>query len=96
MNALPSLLLDHDAMIEKVLEMLPLMLDKLLVCFNLLPETFTMNKLGYETVLQTTYLYANFQRKILGVNILERLEKCYAGGAHKVPYLYRFKSDQAE
>jgi ADP-ribose pyrophosphatase YjhB (NUDIX family) len=93
LNTLPSLILDHGEMVQKALETLRLMLDHQLVGFNLLPETFTMSELQqlYETVLQTTYLRANFQRKMLGLNILERLEKRYAGGAHKAPYLYRFR-----
>jgi len=27
----------------------------------------------------------------LSLDILERIEKKYSGGAHKAPYLYRFK-----
>ena len=31
---------------------------------------------------------------ILGLNVLERLEKKFTGGAHKAPYLYRFKREK--
>ena len=58
-----------------------------------MPASFTMNELQvlYETILSTQFLRANFQRKILEMNILERLEKKQTGKGHKAPYLYRFK-----
>ncbi|MCU0447382.1 MAG: NUDIX hydrolase, partial [Microscillaceae bacterium] len=31
------------------------------------------------------------QRKMLSLDILERLEKKFTGAANKAPYLYRFK-----
>lgn len=33
----------------------------------------------------------NFQKKILDLNVLERLEKKVTGTASRAPYLYRFK-----
>jgi 8-oxo-dGTP diphosphatase len=56
-------------------------------------ETFTMNELQklYETILGESMSRNNFQRKILEMNVLERLEKKFTGGAHKAPYLYKFK-----
>jgi len=33
----------------------------------------------------------NFQKKILDLDVLERLEKKYTGAANKAPYLYRFR-----
>ena len=86
--------LDHRDIIEKAIETLRMRLDEKLLGFNLLPETFTMQDLQslYETVLGEKLLRTNFQRKILSMNILERLEKKMTGGAHKAPYLYRFKT----
>jgi len=91
-HALPPLLFDHAAMIEKALDMLRLMLDHKLVGFNLLPDTFTMGELQgvYETILNQKLQRTNFQRKMLSLGILERVEKKYGGGSHKAPYLYRF------
>ncbi|MEY4937970.1 MAG: hypothetical protein RIS64_4329 [Bacteroidota bacterium] len=90
---LPTLGLDHAEIIQKALEMLRHSLDYALTGFNLMPETFTMNELQklYETILGEGMSRNNFQRKILDMNILERLEKKFTGGAHKAPYLYRFK-----
>lgn len=44
----------------------------------------------YESILGEPLRRNNFQRKILSLNILERLEKHYSGSANKAPYLYRF------
>jgi 8-oxo-dGTP diphosphatase len=90
---LPVLGLDHAEIIQKALETLRHSLDYALIGFNLMPETFTMNELQklYETILGEEMSRNNFQRKILEMNILERLEKKFTGGAHKAPYLYRFK-----
>ncbi|WP_449398294.1 NrtR DNA-binding winged helix domain-containing protein [Chryseobacterium wanjuense] len=46
----------------------------------------------YETILGQQFRRNNFQRKILSLNILERLEKLYDGSANKAPYLYKFKN----
>ncbi len=90
---LPNLVFDHAEMIENALETMRQSLDYHLVGFNLLPETFTMKALQslYETILGEPLRRNNFQEKMLNLGILERLEKQYSGGAHKAPYLYRFK-----
>lgn len=92
-NNLPTLFLDHEKIIQKGLETLRMMLDYKLVGFDLLPETFTMQELQklYETILGKELRRDSFQRKMLDMNILERLEKKYTGAANKAPYLYRFK-----
>lgn len=94
--SLPPLMLDHQAMIEKALETLRANLDRKLIGFNLLPETFTMGDLQslYETILGEKLNRTSFQRKILSLDILERLEKKWTGGAHKAPYLYRFRQNR--
>ena len=93
MKQLPKLAFDHSEIARKALETLQLMLDHKLVGFNLLSETFTMIELQslYETILETSLRRNNFQRKMLSLDILERVEKLYTGAANKAPYLYRFK-----
>jgi len=92
----PRLLFDHNLIIKKALSRLQSDLDEKLVAFNLLEETFTMQQLQklYEAVYQKKFVRTNFQRKILSMNVLERLEKQYSGGAHKAPYLYRFTENK--
>lgn len=88
----PTLLYDHNLIIQKALNRLAADLDQKLVGFNLMNETFTMGELQklYEAVYQKKLVRTNFQRKMLSLNVLERLEKQYNGKAHKAPYLYRF------
>jgi 8-oxo-dGTP diphosphatase len=90
---LPSMAFDHAEIIQKALEALRLSLDYSLVGYNLMPDTFTMGELQklYETIKGEKLSRNNFQRKILEMDILERLEKKFTGEAHKAPYLYRFK-----
>lgn len=92
LDKIPSLMFDHNEIIQKALEILRLMLDDKLIGFNLLPETFTMNELQnlYETILGEKLVRSNFQRKVLSLEILERIEKKMTGAANKAPYLYRF------
>lgn len=94
LTSLPPLMLDHQRIVQKALETLRADLDRKLIGFSLLAESFTMADLQrlYETILGQELHRSGFQRKMLSLGILERLEKQYNGGAHKAPYLYRFIS----
>ena len=96
-KAIPELIFDHNEIVQKGLETLQRSLDEKLVGFKLLPETFTMGELQalYETILDRPLLRTNFQRKMLSLHILERVEKRYSGGAHKAPFLYRFLNENS-
>jgi ADP-ribose pyrophosphatase YjhB (NUDIX family) len=95
-NTIPSLIYDHSLMVERALATLRLLLDQKLIGFNLLPKEFTMNELQnlYETILGKKILRTNFQRKMLSLGILERLDKKMTGAANKAPYLYRFTGNE--
>jgi 8-oxo-dGTP diphosphatase len=90
---LPQLLYDHRLIIEKAIISLQNDLDRKLIAHNLLNETFTMGELQklYEAVFHRKFMRNNFQRKMLSLNILDRMEKRYNGESHKAPYLYKFK-----
>jgi 8-oxo-dGTP diphosphatase len=92
LDRLPTLMLDHNAIVAQALQTLRANLDQKLIGFNLMPENFTMADLQrlYETVLGEKLLRTSFQRKMLNLEMLERVEKKYTGGAHKAPYLYKF------
>jgi len=92
-DQIPELIFDHNFIVEKALEHLRTHLDQKLLSVNLLPEKFTMKELQtvYEAILGESLNRANFQRKMLGLGILERHEKLFSGGSHKAPYLYSFK-----
>jgi 8-oxo-dGTP diphosphatase len=90
---LPPMIMDHNDIVASALVSLQQNLDQKLIAFNLLPETFTMNELQeiYEVVLNKTFVRSNFQKKVLDLNVLERLEKKFTGKPNKAPYLYRFR-----
>lgn len=92
-NELPPLAFDHADIVTKAIEHIRLMLNHKLIGFNLLPETFTMKEVQdlYETILDRPFRRNNFQKMILDLDILERLEKKFTGAANKAPFLYRFK-----
>jgi len=91
---LPRLIMDHKDIVLNALETLRHNLDQKLIGFNLLPETFTMREVQelYEAIYDKPFARNNFQKKILDLDVLERLEKKFTGAANKAPYLYRFKS----
>lgn len=93
----PELLFEHSFIIEKAKERLQDDLDKKLsqIGKGLMNETFTMGELQklYEAVYQRGFTRTNFQRRMLNLNIMERLEKKYNGKSHKAPYLYKFKGE---
>ncbi len=92
-HELPPMMMDHNEMIDKALESLRLNLNNNIIVLNLLPETFTMKEVQdlYETIFDKTYARNNFQKMILDLNVLERLEKKFTGAQNKAPYLYRFR-----
>ncbi len=94
LDQLPKFIFDHNEIIQKALDHLRTHLDQKLLSINLLPERFTMKDLQqvYEAILGEKQNRANFQRKILSLEILERHEKRFSGGSHKAPYMYSFKN----
>ncbi|WP_375600709.1 NrtR DNA-binding winged helix domain-containing protein [Elizabethkingia miricola] len=75
------------------MEFLSKNLDYKIYGSNLLPEKFTMKELQnlYECILGEPLRRNNFQRKMLSLDFLERLEKKFDGSANKAPYYYKFK-----
>lgn len=96
LHEVPQLTYDHNEILTFALEYLRLNLDRKLIGFNLLPDTFTMRELQelYEAVYDRSFPMNNFQKKMLGLNVLERLEKKFTGAQNKAPYLYRFRKNQ--
>ncbi len=83
---------DHDRIVKKALESLRTQLAYQPIGKNLLPKKFTMPELQklYETILNKPLDRRNFQRKMIGFGILNKLNETRKGGAHKAPYLYSF------
>ncbi|MFD0792964.1 NUDIX domain-containing protein [Mucilaginibacter litoreus] len=92
LNDLPEFQLDHEHIFRTALDTLRLQLNYQPIGYNLMPREFTMPELQklYETILDKKLDRRNFQRRILGFGILNKLEQTRKGGAHKAPYLYSF------
>lgn len=92
LNDLPVFLLDHEEIFKTALDTLRVQLNYQPIGYNLMPKEFTMPELQklYETILGTKLDRRNFQRRMLGFGILNKLEETRKGGAHKAPYLYSF------
>lgn len=95
-HCLPLLLFDHALMVEEALQTLRLQLNYQPIGYNLLPEKFTMPELQklYETILDKPLDRRNFQKRMLGLGILERLEERKSVGPHRSPYFYRFEKQK--
>ncbi len=89
---IPSLILDHNEILQKALTGLRMQLNYHPVGYNLLPNKFTMPDLQklYETILGKELDRRNFQRKIIATGILKKLDETKKGVAHKAPFLYKF------
>lgn len=92
LDNLPKLMLDHSEIVAKAHQTLRDNLERKLVGMNLLPPMFTLTELQkvYEAILGDKLHRGTFQRKILGLEILQRHEKQFSGKAHKAPFLYSF------
>ncbi|MCW3806661.1 NUDIX hydrolase [Plebeiibacterium marinum] len=90
---LPSLIFDHDILVVKALDKLRLKASYELFGKHLLPEKFTILKLRklYNEIYQKEFDPANFRKKVLSLNVLERLEEKDKTESRKGAYLYRFK-----
>ena len=91
-NKLSNLMMDHESIVLKALESVRTQLAYLPIGRNLLPKKFTMPELQklYETILDQKLDRRNFQRKMIGFGILNKLSETRKGGAHKAPFLYTF------
>lgn len=93
LGKIPELTYDHADILVIALDTLRKDFDNKLAGFELLPEKFTMKEvqLLYEAVFERDFPMNNFQKKILDLKILQRLEKKFTGAANKAPYLYKLK-----
>jgi 8-oxo-dGTP diphosphatase len=88
----PKLILDHNNILRRALNSLRSNLNEYPVGKNLLSEKFTMPELQavYETILDKKLDRRNFQKKILSLDILQKMKERKSGVAHKAPFLYKF------
>lgn len=90
---LPSLIFDHEAMVQHALALLQQKSSINLTGNELLPEKFTLMQLRnlYEAIFQKTFDPGNFRKKVLSLDILERLNEKNTTESKKGAFYYRFK-----
>ncbi|PXV68825.1 NUDIX domain-containing protein [Dysgonomonas alginatilytica] len=98
LDKLPELYADHGAIVEKAINTIRIQIGIVPIGYELLPEKFTMPELRliYEAILGYELDRRNFQRKMLSVGLINRLDEKRKNGAHKAPYLYSFNREKYE
>lgn len=91
-NEIPELIFDHRDMVDAAHHKLKSMAKHQPIGFELLPKKLTIPQLRrlYETIYQEELDKRNFSRKILAMNMLEKLNEKDKSSSKKGAYLYRF------
>lgn len=95
---LPSLIFDHREIVDKALRKLKARAKNQPIGFELLPENFTITQLRnlYEAIYQCKLDPANFRRKILDMQLLDRLPIKDKSSSRRGAYLYSFNREKYE
>lgn len=95
-HEVPDLIFDHNRMVQSAQDRLRQKASHQPIGFELLPEKFTMPELQrlYESIYDTPLDKRNFQRRILSMDILERLDEKQRGKSKKGAYYYRFNREK--
>jgi 8-oxo-dGTP diphosphatase len=93
---LPELIFDHSTMVNRALEELKCQIKVKPVGFELLPEKFTLGQLQelYEAIYQRASDRRNFRKKILAMNLLQKLDEKEKETSKKGAYYYKFISER--
>ena len=92
-EVLPAMHMDHEKIVKASKEQLKKDITVSHISFKLLPETFTMPELQklHETILDKKLERSRFQKKMLSMEVFERLPKPKEDAPRRKPYLYRYK-----
>lgn len=95
---MPELIFDHEWMVEHAFKALRQRVKVQPVGFRLLPEKFTLVQLQdlYEAIYQRKMDKRNFRKKILSMNLLEKLDEKEKATSKKGAFYYRFIQDKYE
>jgi hypothetical protein len=95
---LPELVFDHSAMVERALKKLQVRARTQPIGFELLPDKFTIPQLQglYEAIYNKALDKRNFRRKLLSMDLLEKLEEKEKISSRKGAWYYRFDPKKYE
>lgn len=93
---LPQLIFDHSDIVEKSLKRLRRKAKNQPIGFELLPEHFTITQLRnlYEAIYQLKLDPANFRRKTLSMDLIDKLPIKDMNSSRKGSYLYAFNQSK--
>lgn len=89
----PELIFDHQQMMEESLKKLQQVAFTDLIGRQLLPEKFTLSQIHklYSVIFGKTFDTANFRKKLLATQQLEKLDEKDTLSSKKGAYYYKFK-----
>ncbi len=96
LNDIPELIFDHNEMVEKAFDIIRHKSKFHPIGFELLPEKFTIPQLQklYEAINQVKLDNANFRKKIISMNLLQKLNEKEKEGSKKGAFLYQFDKEK--
>lgn len=91
-HRLPTLAFDHQKIVTYALERLRHKVNYTTICFQLLPEKFTLSELqkAYEVILDQSLDKRNFRKKMIQLNVLKRTAEKRMNGPQRPARLYSF------
>lgn len=97
-SAMPVLIFDHSAMVHRALKKLQVRARTQPIGFELLPDKFTIPQLQglYEAIYNKVLDKRNFRRKLLSMDLLEKLEEKEKISSRKGAWYYRFDPKKYE
>jgi hypothetical protein len=97
-SRMPKLIFDHNAMVERALKKLRVRARTQPIGFELLPDKFTIPQLQglYEAIYNKPLDKRNFRRKLLAMDLLEKLEEKEKETSRKGAWYYRFDPKKYE
>ncbi|WP_203532701.1 NUDIX hydrolase [Draconibacterium halophilum] len=97
-SELPEMIFDHGEMVEQALVKLQQEAGYRLIGKELLADKFTLLQLRklYEAIFQREFDPGNFRKKILSLNVLERLNEKDSSESKKGAFYYSCKNEVAE
>jgi 8-oxo-dGTP diphosphatase len=90
-NDVPQLAFDHNLILESTYEILKQKLNADPICFDLLPEKFTLMELQqlYEYAFNTTLDKANFRKKLKSIPLIQ-LNESQQNVKHRPAKLFKY------
>ncbi|MFW5773479.1 MAG: NUDIX hydrolase [Tangfeifania sp.] len=97
-NEVPGLIFDHEEMVKQALKKLQQKAGTSLVGSELLPRKFTLLQLRklYEVIYQREFDPGNFRKKMLSLDVLEKMDQKNSTESKKGAYYYKVKANKVE